>query len=68
VTSDDMPLLLVRAQSDFREMPGLIITAQQAARLWGIERALSDRLLTRLVDSGFLRRTSSGAFTRGARP
>jgi hypothetical protein len=66
--SEDMPLLLSRAQSDFREMPGLIITAKQAARLWGIDRAVSDRLLTRLVDSGFLRRTAAGAFTRGNQP
>lgn len=65
---EEMPLLLRRAQSDFREMPGLVITAKQAARLWGIESTLSDRLLARLVESGFLRRTADGAYTRGPQP
>jgi Fic family protein len=65
---EDLGSLLLRAQSDFHEMPGLTITAKQAARLWGLERTVSDRVLTRLVDSGFLRRTANGGYTRGVQP
>jgi DNA-binding IclR family transcriptional regulator len=39
-------------------MPGLTLTLQQAARLFGIEQARCERVLEALVDEGFL--TSDG--------
>jgi hypothetical protein len=61
----DVPsTLLARVRSEFLEMPGLRLTSGQAARLWGLERALSERVLTRLEDTGFLLRTRDGAYMR----
>jgi hypothetical protein len=51
-------------RSEFIEMPGLRLTIWQAARLWGLEGALSERVLARLEEAGFLLRTSDGAFMR----
>ena len=61
----DIPTtLLVRARSEFLEMPGLRLTIRQAARLWGLEGPLSEGVLARLEDAGFLRRTHDGAYMR----
>ncbi len=65
---DGSHALLVRVRSEFLEMPGLRLTPRQAARLWGLEGPMSELLLTRLVDSGFLRRTRDGAYTRRSAP
>jgi len=56
--------LLVRVRSEFLEMPGLRLTIRQAARLWGLEGAVSERVLARLEDAGFLLRTRDGAYMR----
>lgn len=45
-------------------MPGLRLTTAQAQRLWGLERADCDRLLSALVDAKFLCQTRDGAFMR----
>ena len=58
--------LLLRVRSEFVEMPGLRLTTRQAARLWGLERALSERVLMSLEATGFLFRTRDGAFVRQA--
>jgi hypothetical protein len=64
-TSAEVPAtLLARVRSEFLEMPGLRLTIWQAARLWGLEGALSERVLARLEEAGFLLRTSDGAYTR----
>ena len=58
-----------RIAAEFREGPGLRLTAGQAARLWALEKVTADTILDRLVRSGQLVRTSDGAFTRaGERP
>jgi hypothetical protein len=46
------------------EMPGLRLTTAQARRLWGLDHADCDKLLTALVDAKFLFRTRDGAFMR----
>jgi hypothetical protein len=58
----DAWLGLIRAE--YYESPGLQLTAAQAQRFWGIDTWICDALLAALVDSGFLRRTSTGAFVR----
>jgi hypothetical protein len=64
-TTPEIPAtLLARVRSEFLEMPGLRLTIWQAARLWGLEGALSERVLARLEEAGFLLRTSDGAFMR----
>ena len=55
---------LRRVQGEYREMPGLRLTAAQAQRLWGLDRAACDALLGALVDAKFLHRTRDGAFMR----
>lgn len=58
--------LLARARSEFLEMPGLRLTARQAARLWGVEGTTTELLLATLVTSGFLWRTRDGAYMRAS--
>ena len=56
--------VLQRIQGEFSEMPGLRLTAAQAQRLWGLERAVCDELLGTLVDANFLSQTRDGAFIK----
>jgi hypothetical protein len=56
--------VLQRVQGEFIEMPGLRLTTAQAQRLWGLDRAACDALLSALVDAKFLFRTRDGAFVR----
>ena len=51
-------------QGEYLEMPGLRLTAGQAQRLWGLDRAACDALLGALVDAKFLQRTRDGAFVK----
>ena len=62
----DTPALLARAQSEFLEMPGLQLTPAQAERLWALDRKTSERILDDLASSGFLARTSGGAYLRAS--
>jgi hypothetical protein len=52
-----------RAQSDFREMPGLRLTLPQAARLWAFDTVFCREVLATLVRTEFLVR-SGDAFIR----
>jgi hypothetical protein len=56
--------VLQRVQGEYIEMPGLRLTTAQAQRLWGLDRAACDALLSALVDAKFLFRTRDGAFVR----
>jgi hypothetical protein len=49
--------LRARIAGAYREMPGLSLTAAQAARLWSVERAACVAALQALVAEGRLRRT-----------
>jgi hypothetical protein len=46
--------LRARVSAEFREMPGLMITIPQAARLFSIDRARCQRVLDLLVAMGEL--------------
>lgn len=62
-TPDDaIAPLLHRVRSEFLEMPGLLLTPAQAARLWALDRPTSDRVLDGLTSAGFLARTRHGAY------
>ncbi len=54
--------MLERVRSEYREMPGLKLTCEQAERLWDLDAAACERVLAALVDTKFLRRTRDGAF------
>lgn len=57
---------LERVQGEYREMPGLSLTESQAQRLWGLDSTACHALFQALLQSGFLRRTSTGEHIRAA--
>jgi len=60
--NESITLLLHRIRSEFLEMPGLQLTPAQAARLWGLDRHTSERLLDGLTRTGFLLKNRAGAY------
>lgn len=60
-TNEDV---LRRVRGEFLEMPGMRLTEAQARRLWNLDAASCQALLTALVDSKFLFQTRDGAFMR----
>jgi hypothetical protein len=61
-THDAGDALRSRVEAEYVEMPGLKLTAAQAARLWHLDRVSSAQLLDSLVDAGILRRARDGAY------
>jgi hypothetical protein len=62
-------LLLDRIICEYLEMPGLMLSLDQARRLWMLEREETRLVLGELVESAFLRLTRDGLFVRAiARP
>lgn len=53
-----------RVRAEFEEMPGMTLTVQQASRLFGLEEALCQAIVERLVKASYLRWTQTGTFTR----
>ncbi len=47
-------------------MPGLILTEDQAKRLWGIDGKTCRSVLAVLLERRFLRRTAAGAYVRAS--
>jgi len=60
----ELEVVLRRVRAEFAEMPGLRLTPAQATRLWGLERDACRAVIDALVNSSFLRWTTSGAVTR----
>ena len=56
--------LAERVRAEYRELPGLNLTRDQACCLWGLETELCDRLLLHLMDTGFLTRTWHATYVR----
>ena len=52
---------LIRQQ--FQQTPHLCVTAEQASRLWGLETAEIEAVLSAFVDAHLLNRTRGGAYT-----
>jgi len=61
---DPTSLIPERIRGEFREMPGLMLTAAQACRLWSIDASTCHSALAQLVDEGFLWRRSNGTYGR----
>jgi hypothetical protein len=59
---DDAATVLQRIRAEFREMPGLKLTAAQATRLWHLDPNHSEALLNTLVIDGVLRKRADGAY------
>jgi hypothetical protein len=45
---------VARIRKEYLEMPGLVLTLPQAARLWSLSESRSALLLSMLVETGFL--------------
>ena len=61
-TENTQSTLLQRIRAEFREMPGLKLTAAQATRLWHLDPRHSEEFLNTLVGDGLLRRSADGAY------
>jgi hypothetical protein len=57
--------LLQRIEGEYREMPGLSVTALQAERLWGLDTTTCGFVLMTLIERRVLKRTASGRYVRG---
>jgi hypothetical protein len=64
LTFEEFITAVRRAQAEFLEMPGLLLTERQAVRLWACDERLCRAVLRHLVDTHFLIRTSKAAFAR----
>jgi hypothetical protein len=53
---------LLRIHSEFRESPGLKLTAAQASRFWNLGTNESRQALESLVEAAVLGRTSDGHY------
>ena len=56
--------LRARIEAEYREMPGLSLTAAQAARLWTLDSEHCARVLSELINTGFLRCGADGRYCR----
>lgn len=62
------PELVRQVKQEYLEIPGLVLTARQASRLWNIDVAQCQELLAALAREQFLHETRGGAFLRRVSP
>jgi hypothetical protein len=58
--------MIRRISGEYLEMPGLRLTAEQAQRLWGLDRQACSEILSELVANSFLTRTADGRYARAS--
>jgi hypothetical protein len=51
-----------RAEAEYREIPGLKLTPEQASRLWHLDTTASAMLLDSMVEAGVLYRARDGGY------
>ncbi len=56
--------LMQRVQAEYREMPGLCLTLDQACRLWALDRDTCSRVLEALVAERFVAVAGRGIYVR----
>ena len=56
--------LLRRVRGEYREMPGMRLTVDQAMRLWTLDRRDCVKVLETLVAAHFLERDPNGRYAR----
>ena len=61
-SANELTELAQRARAEFREMPGMALTAAQAARLWQLNLETAEVLLADLAGSGFLIRQGGNRY------
>jgi hypothetical protein len=62
----DVQAVLERVRGEFNEMPGLCLTPEQAARLWGLDPHACNEILDYLVAASFLRWSQGRVVQRAA--
>lgn len=65
--ADELEDVVDLMKAEYNEMPGLSLTPSQARRLWNLEDTTAAQALARLLDTGFLRRTTTGGYARAER-
>ena len=60
--------LIARIRGEFREMPGLSLTIDQACRLWGCDAVTCRHVIDMLVAAGPLRWSRDGRLIRSRSP
>jgi DNA-binding IclR family transcriptional regulator len=61
-----LTVIAERIRGEFREMPGLVLTAAQACRLWRLDGSTCHTTLAQLVEAGFLCRKADGTYGRAS--
>jgi hypothetical protein len=56
--------LLRRVRGEYREMPGMRLTVDQAMRLWMLDRTICAKLFDSLVAAHFLERDANGRYRK----
>lgn len=56
--------VLNRVKAEYNEMPGMCVTRMQAQRLWGLDSATCELVLTTLLERGVVRRISRGMYVK----
>jgi hypothetical protein len=64
VLGDAIDADVLRIRHEFLDMPGLVLTVAQTARLYDLSAAHAKELLDVLQDDGFLIGGSTGAYRR----
>ena len=64
-TTAALHALLRNIEREYREVPGLSVTARQAERLWGLGSTTCEFVLAILIQRGILKRTARGTYVRG---
>ena len=67
-TAEAIDADVLRIRHDFQELPGLVVTVAQTARLCAVSTAHATRLLETLEVEGFLAKSPNGAYRRAAPP
>jgi len=63
-TRKEEDALLRRVRGEYREMPGMRLTIEQAMRLWGIDREACAKVFNSLVASHYLELDGFGRFRK----
>ena len=61
---ESFEMLVKHVRAEYREMPGLRLTFEQIRRLWMLDRATCDALVSRLTEARILVRTAGGHYVR----
>src|SRR5438067_13325557 len=59
-------MIAERIRGEFREMPGLVLTAAHACRLWSLDVSTCTAALPQLVDAGYLCRKADRTYGRAS--